>query len=146
MWIKKCKILIKSWKCEFNLAKYDHVFSLFNQQMESFRQHKKKKTRTVREREILAPLLTDLERFGHRSSTGGCKRLVEANFWAITAWTLRLCKRNFLLFSFSIWRDLVKGFYFFEKDCWRSSYSFTAISFWFFVSIDPSFAFWFGVS
>ena len=106
----------------------------------------KKKTRTVREREILAPLLTDLERFGHRSSTGGCKRLVEANFSAITVWTLRLCKRKFLLFSFSIWRDLVKGFYFFEKDYWRSSYSFTAISFWFFVSIDPSFAFWFGVS
>ena len=76
---------------------------------------KKKKIRTVREREILVPLLTDLERFGHRSSTGGCKRLVEANFWAITAWTLRLCKRNFLVFSFSIWRDLVKGFYFFLR-------------------------------
>ena len=41
------------------------------------------------------------------------QRLAEANFWAITAWTLRLCKRNFLLFSFSIWRDLVKWFYFF---------------------------------
>ena len=100
------------------------------------------KKKKLREREIIAPLLTGLERFDHQSSTKGCRRLVDAKFWVITIWTLWLCKRKFLVFSSSIWRDLVKRFYFFEKAFWRSSYSYTTISFWFFVSIDHSFTFW----
>ena len=100
------------------------------------------KKKKLREREIIAPLLTGLERFDHQSSTKGCRRLVDAKFWVITIWTLWLCNRKFLVFSSSIWRDLVKRFYFFEKAFWRSSYSYTTISFWFFVSIDHSFTFW----
>ena len=38
------------------------------------------KKKNLREREIIAPLLTGLERFDHQSSTKGCRRLVDAKF------------------------------------------------------------------
>ena len=107
-----------------------------------------KKTKTMREREIPTPLpvfqspVVDWRLQKTTRTVIGIWRLVEANSWVINYSMDYDCVReNLWFFSFSIWRDLVKGFFSFSflERLLEMSYSYTAISFWFFVSSDSSF-------
>ena len=104
----------KSFPSSFSFSLFFPIFSKIHSTKHNLNLSILKKKK-LREREIIAPLLTGLERFDHQSSTKGCRRLVDAKFWVITIWTLWLCNRKFLVFSSSIWRDLVKRFYFLRK-------------------------------
>ena len=78
----------KSFPSSFSFSLFFPIFSKIHSTKHNLNlrvlkiknKNKNKNQNSERKREIIAPLLTGLERFDHRSSTEGCKRLVEANF------------------------------------------------------------------